>query len=99
MSMDKTGHFGVELALIESSACVVGGRRMPLIFLVFYAPFVAEVIVMVSTNTSNVTGDIAGATRSDRGFIAEETTSSVAPLSGYSSISSMPGHSHRFWPS
>jgi hypothetical protein len=54
---------------------------------------------MVSTNTSNVTGDIAGATRSDRGLITEETTSSVAPLSGYSSTSSMPGHSHRFWPS
>ena len=52
---------------------------------------------MVSTNTSNVTGDIAGAARSDRGFIAEETTSSVAPLTGYSGISSTVGHDHHFW--
>src|SRR5690349_18877747 len=54
---------------------------------------------MVSTNTTNVTGDIAGATHSDRGFITEETTSAAAPLAGYSEISPTFRHSHRFWPS
>src|SRR5437764_6273838 len=52
---------------------------------------------MVSTNTTNVTGDVAGATRSDRGFITEETASSVSPVAGYSAISPTFPHAHHFW--